>query len=322
MKKFITLLILLFAMPCWADQYLENLTVATTPATTDILYLVINPSTSPADRYMTLANLIGGDWSTIDFRVKSITLAKTTSTANKICLNDDYSTEAFGDCWQGSHQTGALGANRIYQFPTAAPASSIMLFPTPTGGTTTATWLTPGTGVATALANTLNATSGLVGYSGALGTPSGGTLTNCSGLPVAGITASTSTALGVGSIELGHASDTSITRVSGGVIAVEGLTIPRIIASGTIALATAAINSGACTTAQDGGTATGVATTDVIQWSPAADPTGVQGYAVSATGSLYIWAYPTTDHVNFKVCNNTAGQLTPAALTLNWKVTR
>lgn len=57
----------------------------------------------------------------------------------------------------------------------------------------------------------------------ALGTPASGTLTNCTGLPVAGITASTSTALGVGSIELGHASDTTISRSASGVIAVEGV---------------------------------------------------------------------------------------------------
>ena len=44
----------------------------------------------------------------------------------------------------------------------------------------------------------------------ALGTPSSVTLTNATGLPVSGITASTSTALGVGSIELGHATDTTI----------------------------------------------------------------------------------------------------------------
>jgi hypothetical protein len=60
---------------------------------------------------------------------------------------------------------------------------------------------------------------------GALGTPVSGTLTNCTGLPIAGLTGSTSTALGVGSIELGHASDTTISRVSAGVIAVEGTTV-------------------------------------------------------------------------------------------------
>lgn len=66
-----------------------------------------------------------------------------------------------------------------------------------------------------------------------LGTPASGTLTNCTGLPVAGITASTSTALGVGSIELGAASDTTIARVSAGVISVEGATVPTLSATNT-----------------------------------------------------------------------------------------
>lgn len=55
-----------------------------------------------------------------------------------------------------------------------------------------------------------------------LGTPTSGTLTNCTGLPVAGITASTSTALGVGSLEIGHASDTTLARSSAGNLTVEG----------------------------------------------------------------------------------------------------
>lgn len=56
-----------------------------------------------------------------------------------------------------------------------------------------------------------------------LGTPTSGTLTNCTGLPISGLVASTSTAIGVGSIELGNASDTTIARVSAGVISVEGV---------------------------------------------------------------------------------------------------
>ena len=62
-----------------------------------------------------------------------------------------------------------------------------------------------------------------VAPSGALGTPSSGTLTNCTGLPVSGIASSTSTALGVGSLEVGNASDTTISRSAAGVIAVEGV---------------------------------------------------------------------------------------------------
>lgn len=75
---------------------------------------------------------------------------------------------------------------------------------------------------------------GAVISGGALGTPSSGTLTNCSGLPVSGITASTSTALGVGSIELGHASDTTLTRSASGALAVEGVDVVTLTASQTL----------------------------------------------------------------------------------------
>jgi hypothetical protein len=64
-----------------------------------------------------------------------------------------------------------------------------------------------------------------VSISGALGTPSSGTLTNCTGLPVAGIVASTSTAIGVGSVELGHATDTTLARSSAGTLTVEGIRV-------------------------------------------------------------------------------------------------
>lgn len=68
----------------------------------------------------------------------------------------------------------------------------------------------------------------------ALGTPSAGTLTNCSGLPASGLVASTSQAVGFGSVELGHASDTTIARVSAGVISVEGVTVPTISSTSTL----------------------------------------------------------------------------------------
>ena len=61
-----------------------------------------------------------------------------------------------------------------------------------------------------------------------LGTPASGTLTNCTALPVAGITASTSAALGVGSVELGHATDTTITRDAAGSIAIEGVKVATV----------------------------------------------------------------------------------------------
>jgi hypothetical protein len=68
----------------------------------------------------------------------------------------------------------------------------------------------------------------------ALGTPSAVTLTNGTGLPVSGITASTSDAIGVGTIELGHATDTTIARASAGVVTIEGVAVPTISSTSTL----------------------------------------------------------------------------------------
>lgn len=61
----------------------------------------------------------------------------------------------------------------------------------------------------------------IVYQSQALWTPSSGTLTNCTGLPVSWITSSTTQALGVGSLEIGNASDTTLGRASAWIISVE-----------------------------------------------------------------------------------------------------
>jgi len=98
------------------------------------------------------------------------------------------------------------------------------------------TWagVTPGTGVATALAVNVGTDGAFVTKGGALGTPSSGTLTNATGLPVAGITSSTSTALGVGSLEVGDASDTTIARASAGRISVEGVNVVTTSSTDTL----------------------------------------------------------------------------------------
>lgn len=85
-----------------------------------------------------------------------------------------------------------------------------------------------GTGVATALAVNVGSSGAPVVNGGALGTPSSGTLTNASGLPISGLVSSTSASLGLGSVELGHASDTTITRASAGEVAVEGNRVFRV----------------------------------------------------------------------------------------------
>ena len=98
-------------------------------------------------------------------------------------------------------------------------------------------------------------------------------------------------------------------------------TFPTLVASGTSAMGTSSISSGACATVVTT-TASGALTSDNLVANPTADPTGVTGYAPSATGSLYIQAYITSGNVNFKVCNNTSGSLTPSALTMQWRVLR
>lgn len=93
------------------------------------------------------------------------------------------------------------------------------------------------------------------------------------------------------------------------------------VASGTAALGTSAISSATCATVVTV-SATGVATTDVIQFTPNADISGVTGYTPATTGGLTILPYPTANNVNFKVCNWTSGSITPGAVTLNWRVAR
>lgn len=60
-----------------------------------------------------------------------------------------------------------------------------------------------------------------------LGTPTSVTLTNATGLPVAGIVSSTSTALGLGSVELGHATDTTLARSAAGEMTIEGTLVQK-----------------------------------------------------------------------------------------------
>jgi hypothetical protein len=114
----------------------------------------------------------------------------------------------------------------------------------------------------------------------------------------------------------GSISRTIIVTIGGG-----GTGTTVTVASGTAALGTSAISSGTCATVVSP-TATGTLTTDNVMADFNADPTGVVGYQPSVSGMLTIIKYPTADHVNFKVCNNTAASITPGAITLNWRVVR
>jgi hypothetical protein len=120
-------------------------------------------------------------------------------------------------------------------------------------------------------------------YSGAnaYGTPASITLTNATDLPVSGITASTSTALGVGSIELGHATDTTIARSSAGVVTIEGVEVVTLSRSQTLTNKT--LSSAVITGTVTAGGAVGTAGQVLSSTG-----TGVQWVAASAGGGLSV----------------------------------
>jgi len=98
-------------------------------------------------------------------------------------------------------------------------------------------------------------------------------------------------------------------------VQVGGLNAAKLIASGAATLGTGSISATSCATVV-ATSAPGVLSTDTISWAFNAAPG--TGY----TSGLSVLAYVTANNVNFLVCNPTAGSLTPAAATLNWRVIR
>ena len=132
---------------------------------------------------------------------------------------------------------------------------------------------------------------------GALGTPSSGTLTNATGLPVSGITASTSAALGVGSLEIGHASDTSLTRSAAGVLAVEGVDLVNVSSAQTLTGKTYV--RGSTSTATAGGITTLTSAS-----------TQVQIFTGSTTQTVRMPSAGITAGMTMTIVNNSSGNLT------------
>jgi hypothetical protein len=94
-----------------------------------------------------------------------------------------------------------------------------------------------------------------------------------------------------------------------------------VVASGTAALGTSSIASGACASVVTV-SASGVASTDTIAITPNASVKAVTGYAPSTAGGLTVTAYPTSGNINLDQCNWSSNSVTPGAVTINWTVTR
>lgn len=142
-----------------------------------------------------------------------------------------------------------------------------------------------------------------------LGTPANGTFAYCSDCA----TTSPCTASGSGATARREA---GAWNCSGG--GESGNT--ATIAGGTATLGTSAITGGTCATVVTV-SATGVATTDTITADFNADPSGLTGYGIGSD-MLTVYKYPTSNNVNFKVCNRGEDSVTPSAATLNWAVFR
>lgn len=108
--------------------------------------------------------------------------------------------------------------------------------------------------------------------------------------------------------------------ITPGAVVLNWRIVRQVIASGSTALGTSAILSGA--SALITVAAIGVLATDNLLTDFNADPTGVTGYAPSISGMLTIVKFCTAGHVNFYVVNNTGSSITPGAITLNWRVIR
>lgn len=94
------------------------------------------------------------------------------------------------------------------------------------------------------------------------------------------------------------------------------------VAHGTVTFATAMIPTGSCAITVTVA-ATGTAAGDGIVTDGQGDISGIVGYNPAAGTPLTILPpWPTTNNVNYKVCNYSASNIIPGVLTLNWRVVR
>lgn len=302
------------AAPSWST--------ATYPPTTTINQLLYSSS---ANTIAGLATTNGGLLNASSSGVPSMTVTPTLgvqqTTRGSLTLANT-AAGAFGATLQSSNS--ATAATTI-TLPVDAGTSGYVLS---TNGAGVTSWINPAGG---GTVTTVGFTGGLISVANPTTTPAFTVAGTSGGIPYfsSASTWASSAALAANALVIGGGAGAApaTTTTGTGILTALGVNTGTagapgiLIASGAKALATSAISSAACSAAQTD-TATGAATTDAIIASFNADPTAVTGYVPLTTGMLTIIAYPTSNTVNFKVCNNTASSITPGAITINWRIIR
>lgn len=170
-----------------------------------------------------------------------------------------------------------------------------------------------GANVATALGVAVGSAGAFVVNGGVLGTPSSGTVTNLTGTASINIngtvgattptTGSFTTVTTSGNIELGNASDTTLARVSAGVVSVEGV---RVITSAGTTSGTILKNNGTTFVAStetyaSPGTSGNVLTSDGTNWTSATPSSGTTVTTISPAPQ-----HPGEGNVNVQQTSSTA----------------
>jgi hypothetical protein len=264
--------------------------------------------------------------------------ARSTSTGDGTVAGEDrlYELAANGSNFRSWLVPDVLTADLKFRFSNTLPtAGQVMTFGTPSGGISDVTFATPATGGGPGFSGSVSLGTGAI-TSGACATAVTSSQTgmastdslswafNADPTGVTGYSPSTSGMLTIVAYPTTNTANFKVcnntaSSITPGAITLNFAASKGAIATGTSALGTGAITSGACATVVTT-SATGAATTSSIAASFNADPTAVTGYSPTTGGMLTIIGYPTTDDVNFKVCNNTTASITPGAITLNWRV--
>lgn len=147
----------------------------------------------------------------------------------------------------------------------------------------------------------------------ALGTPASGVLTNATGLPLTGLVNDTTTALGLGSINIGHASDTTLTRSAAGRLAVEGIDVALLTVAQTLTNKTLTDPAIIGTITEDV-----FIITDAAAFAINPRNGSVQQVTLSASRTPTVTGWLSGDAVHLKIADGTAFTITWTTIGVVW----